>query len=288
MLAYLTSTRLHSTESEWAARIARGEVEIEGTRVGSGEILHAGQTVVWNRPPWNEPPVPTQFEIVYEDDTIIVVNKPSGLPTMPAGGYLDNTLLSLLRQRYPEASPVHRLGRHTSGLVLFARSHAAASQLARAWRERTVTKTYRTLAVGSTRAEMLVINVPIGPVAHPRLGTVEAACDHGRPSQSTAMVLEQRHDQTLFSVEITTGRPHQIRIHMAYAGHPLTGDAVYEAGGGLKRQPGLPGDGGYFLHAEKLQFSHPATGQSMTMIATPPAVLQTHDELLAIGNARAQ
>jgi 23S rRNA pseudouridine1911/1915/1917 synthase len=280
VLQYLTATRLHSSEAEWNGRIVRGEVEVEGTRVRADDVLFAGQTVVWHRPPWDEPEVPTHFDIIHEDDAILVVNKPSGLPTMPAGGYLDQTLLALVRRQCPEASPLHRLGRFTSGLVLFARHRQAASQLARAWRQRTVKKTYRALGLGVTRAEMFVIDVPIGPVEHPVLGTVQAACEGGRPSHSVAFVLEQRHDQTLFSVEITTGRPHQIRIHMAYAGHPLVGDPLYETGGGLKHRPGLPGDGGYFLHAEKLQFTHPATGQRMTVTATPPPELQTHKELV--------
>ena len=281
VLSYLTATRLHSTETEWAARIERGEVEVEGTRVRTDEPLYPGQTVVWHRPPWDEAPVPSHYDLIHEDDAIVVVNKPSGLPTMPAGGFVDSTLLSLVRKKYPEASPLHRLGRGTSGLVLFARHKQAASQLARAWRDRTVRKTYRALGLGSTRTEMFVIDVPIGPVPHPMIGTVQAACEDGKPSHSVAVVLEQRHDQTLFSIEITTGRPHQIRIHMAYAGHPLIGDPLYETGGGLKRHPGLPGDGGYHLHAEKLQFSHPATGQRMTVTATPPPELQTHQELVS-------
>jgi 23S rRNA pseudouridine1911/1915/1917 synthase len=284
VLAYLTVTRLHSSESEWAARISRGEVEVDGILVRGEVTLHAGQTVTWNRPPWDEPQVPTNFEIVYEDDAIIVVNKPSGLPTMPAGGFLDQTLLALIRKKDPGASPLHRLGRHTSGLVLFARTHEAASHLARSWRNHSVKKIYRALALGTTRTEMFVIDVPIGPVPHPLLGTVQAAVEGGKPSHSVAVVMEQRHDQTLFSVEITSGRPHQIRIHMAYAGHPLIGDPLYEAGGELKRHPGLPGDGGYFLHAEKLQFVHPDTGQRMTVTATPPPELQTHQEL-ATANA---
>jgi 23S rRNA pseudouridine1911/1915/1917 synthase len=280
VLQYLTATRLHSDETEWGARIERGEVEVDGILVRRDALLHPGQTVTWNRPPWDEPVVPTDFQIIHEDASIIVVNKPSGLPTMPAGGFLDQTLLALVRQKYPGASPLHRLGRHTSGLVLFARTREAASQLARSWRDHSVKKTYRALGLGVTRTEMYVINVPIGPVPHPVLGTVQAACEGGKPSHSVAVVLEQRHDQTLFSVEITTGRPHQIRIHMAYAGHPLIGDPLYEAGGDLKRHPGLPGDGGYFLHAEKLQFVHPETGQRMTVIATPPPDLQTHQELI--------
>jgi len=280
VLAYLTATRRHSTESQWAERIERGEVEVEGARVRQGFVVQPGQTIVWHRPPWNEEPVPTNFDIVHEDDAIVVVNKPSGLPTMPAGGFLDQTLLTLVRHRYPQASPLHRLGRCTSGVVLFARHQEAASHLARAWRDRTVKKTYRALGLGTTRAEMFVIDVPIGPVEHPLLGTIQAACDGGRPSHSVALVLEQRHDRTLFSIDITTGRPHQIRIHMAYAGHPLIGDSIYEAGGGLKRHPGLPGDGGYFLHAESLEFTHPATGERMTVMATPPPELQTYEELV--------
>jgi 23S rRNA pseudouridine1911/1915/1917 synthase len=274
VLSYLAATRLHSTAAEWAARIERGEVEVEGTRVRGDVTLYAGQIVVWHRPPWDEEPVPAHFDVIHEDDVIVAVNKPSGLPTMPAGGFLQHTLLALVRERYPEASPLHRLGRYTSGVVLFALSRDAASHLARAWRQHAVRKTYRALAAGSARLDRFVIDTPIGPVPHPLLGTIEAACEGGKPAHSVATVLERRRDQTLFSVEITTGRPHQIRIHMACAGHPLVGDPVYAPGGGLKDHPGLPGDGGYLLHAERLQFSHPLTGQPMTITATPPPELQ--------------
>ena len=197
---------------------------------------------------------------------------------MPAGGYLNHTLLALVREQYPEASPMHRLGRHTSGLVLFARTREAASELSRAWRNHTVKKTYRALSLGETRTEMFVIDVPIGPVPHPLLGTVEAATEGGKASHSVALVLERGRDRTLFTIDITTGRPHQVRIHLAYAGHPLIGDPLYETGGGLKARPGLPGDGGYLLHAERLQFSHPSTGQRMTLTAAPPPPLLTRDE----------
>jgi 23S rRNA pseudouridine1911/1915/1917 synthase len=287
VLDYLTSTRQHSTSEEWGSRVERGEVEIDGQRATCGCILHPGQIIVWRRPPWDEADVPTNYRIVHEDDSIVAIDKPSGLPTMPAGGFLNHTLLTMIRGLYPEASPLHRLGRHTSGLVLFARTHDAASGLARAWREHTVKKMYRALAVGETRTEMFVIDAPIGPVPHPLLGTVQAATDEGKPSHSLAVVLERRRDLTLFNVEITSGRPHQVRIHLAYAGHPLIGDPLYEAGGGLKHHPGLPGDGGYLLHAERLQFAHPATGKRITLTAEPPPSLQTRVELLT-ANALAQ
>lgn len=276
--SYLTATWRHSAEAEWAERLSRGEVEVAGIRARADAILHSGQTVVWHRPPWDEPPVPAHYEIVHEDDALLVIDKPSGLPTMPAGGFLDHTLLSLLRQRYPEARPLHRLGRHTSGLVLFARSHAASSGLGRAWRDHDVRKIYRALGEGVARTDQLVIDAPIGPMPHPRVGSVHAASAAGKPSQSVAVVLERRHDRTLFSVEITTGRPHQIRIHLACAGHPMIGDPLYDTGGVVKADPGLPGDGGYWLHAEQLQFSHPITGRPMQLSAAPPPELQTHEE----------
>ena len=280
VLEHLASTRHHSSSDVWVRRVERGEVEIDGRRAACGTILDAGQTIVWHRPPWDEPEVPTDYRIIHEDDSIVAVDKPSGLPTMPAGGFLNHTLLAMIRSLYPEASPLHRLGRHTSGLVLFARTRAAASELARAWRDRTVKKTYRALGRGETRTEMFVIDAAIGPVPHPLLGTVQAASEDGKPSHSLAVVLERRRDRTLFNVEITSGRPHQVRIHLAYAGHPLIGDPLYETGGGLKRHPGLPGDGGYLLHAERLQFAHPATGQRMTLTAESPLALQTGAELL--------
>jgi 23S rRNA pseudouridine1911/1915/1917 synthase len=291
VLSHLTATRGHSSEEIWAERIDRGEVEIDGAPAGGDRILGLGQIVVWRRPPWDEPEVPTNFTVIHEDDSIVAVNKPSGLPTMPAGGYLEHTLMALVRQHYPGASPLHRLGRFTSGLVLFARTPAAASTLARAWRDREVRKTYRALAEGTAATERFDIDAAIGPVPHPVLGSVQAASGEGKASHSLATVLERRpDDQTLFSVEITTGRPHQIRIHLAWAWHPMVGDPMYQAGGGLKDNPGLPGDGGYWLHAERLEFSHPATGASTILWAAPPPKLQTMDELIhgitASGRAR--
>jgi 23S rRNA pseudouridine1911/1915/1917 synthase len=282
VLEFLAATRLHSTSDEWARRLDAGEVEIGGKRASAADILHSGQIIVWHRPPWDESEVPTDYRIVYEDEALVAVDKPSGLPTMPAGGFLNHTLLALIRDKYPEVSPLHRLGRHTSGLVLFARTRTAASELARAWRDHTVKKTYRALALGETRTEMFVIDVPIGPVPHPLLGTVHAASESGKPSHSVAVVIEGRRDRTLFTVDITTGRPHQVRIHLAYAGHPLIGDPLYETGGGLKRHPGLPGDGGYLLHAERLQFAHPLSGKRMSLHAPPPPALQTHAEQLTV------
>ena len=277
-LDYLAATRSHSTAAEWIDRFERGEIEIDNTRANPATVLQPGHLIVWHRPPWDEPAVPTNFALVYEDESLVAVDKPSGLQTMPAGGFLEHTLMHLLRQHMPEASPLHRLGRYTSGLVLFARTHAAAAVLSKAWRDHEVKKTYRALGSGVATRDRIEIDAAIGPVPHPQLGSVYAASAGGKPSRSVATVLERREHDTLFSVDIATGRPHQIRIHLAYAGHPLVGDPVYDVGGVLKPNPGLPGDGGYLLHAADLAFVHPLTGAVMNFTARPPLALRTQRE----------
>lgn len=271
VLEHLAASRRHSPAAIWSARIERGEVELDGAIAEPGWRLRPGQMLVWHRPPWDEPDVPTDIAWLHEDAALVGVNKPSGLPTMPAGGFLTATLLALVRARYPEASPLHRLGRHTSGIALFARTQDAAASLSRAWRAHAIGKRYRALAEGVATDDHLTIDVPIGPIAHPTLGTVHAACPGGKNAHSEARVLQRGVATTLFEVDITTGRPHQIRIHLAAAGHPLTGDPLYAAGGQLKPFPGLPGDGGYLLHAERLTFTHPESGAAMTLVAPPPA-----------------
>ena len=111
-------------------------------------MLRAGQWLVWRRPPWQEPPVPLSFAVLYRDADLLAVAKPRGLPTLPNGGFLEHTLPARVRRLYPEAVPMHRLGRGTSGIVLFARTPAARREVAAAWRDGAVLKEYRALVVG--------------------------------------------------------------------------------------------------------------------------------------------
>ncbi|MBB5377477.1 23S rRNA pseudouridine1911/1915/1917 synthase [Deinococcus metalli] len=275
VLAFLSARYTHSDAATWAARLAAGEVELDGARAHGPEVLRAGQVLVWHRPPWPEADAPLHYGVLYEDGALLAVDKPSGLPTLPGGGFLEHTLLALVRRTYPGASPLHRLGRGTSGVVLFALEGRAGSALARDWRDHAVRKTYRALAAGVVGPDTLTVTAPIGPARHPRLGTVHAATPGGKPAHSELRVVERRRDTTLLDVDIRTGRPHQIRIHTAAAGHPLANDPLYAPGGGLRPElPGLPGDLGYALHAWRLAFTHPHTGQAMVVYAPLPAVLE--------------
>ncbi|MBI5546534.1 MAG: RluA family pseudouridine synthase [Deltaproteobacteria bacterium] len=276
LLGYLEASYPHGDGPSWRERIERGEVELDGVVVVAPEHpLRPGQRLCWNRPPWREPEVPLHFEVIHEDDDLLVVSKPSGLPTAPAGGFLAHTLLTLVRQRDPLWTPMHRLGRGTSGLVVFARTPEARSSLQAIWRGREVEKRYRALAQGILPAEPFTVDAPIGPVEHPALGTLQAACSTGKPSHSEVRLLAVRGEASLAEVRIATGRPHQIRIHLAFAGHPLVGDPLYGPGG--IPWPGtdaLPGDLGYHLHAWRLAFAHPRTHRRLELEAEPPAELR--------------
>lgn len=276
VLAFLSTRYTHSDAGIWAARLAAGEVTVDGRRARGDHVLRAGQVLVWHRPPWPEEDVPLHYTVLYEHAGLLAVDKPSGLPTLPGGGFLEHTLLTLVRRTSPGASPLHRLGRGTSGVVLFALDSHAGAALAREWRKHAVRKTYRALVSGLVAPDALTVTAPIGPVAHPRLGDVHAATAGGKVARSDLRVVERRADTTLLDVDILTGRPHQIRIHTAWAGHPLVGDPLYAPDGGVRPDvPGLPGDLGYWLHAWQLSFTHPRTGAGVTVTAPPPTLLRT-------------
>jgi 23S rRNA pseudouridine1911/1915/1917 synthase len=120
LLSHLATHYPHSTAQAWQQKLNGGEVTLNGVAATGHESLRLGQSLVWNRPPWVEPDAPLHFEIVFEDQHLLAVNKPSGLPTLPGGGFMENTLLRLVQKRTPNADPVHRLGRATTGIVLFA------------------------------------------------------------------------------------------------------------------------------------------------------------------------
>src|SRR6202451_4384958 len=188
---------------------------------------------------------------------------------------MENTLLRLVQKQTPNANPVHRLGRGTTGIVLFAKTPQAAAKLGADWNTSRIQKIYWALAQNAVQNDAqhdaYEILTPIGLVPHPRLGSVWAASPSGKPARSLAKVISRTASTTTFEVSLNSGRPHQIRIHLSSIGHPLVGDPLYGASGQpLENLPGLPGDGGYFLHAQFLKFHHPTTGEPINLEAPLP------------------
>jgi len=278
LLDYLARRYRHSTRVEWRERIESGRVLIDSRAARPHSVIRRGQTVVWRRPPWREPDAPVCFAILYEDADLLAVAKPAGLPTLPGGGFLRGTLLHQVRALAPDAAPLHRLGRWTSGVVLFARALAARRELSRQWAAREIGKRYRALARGDPARQEFRVTAPIGPVPHAVLGSVHAASPRGKPASTNVSVVERRGDSFLCDVRIATGRPHQIRIHLAAAGHPLVGDPLYPAGGVPAPDcVALPGAPGYLLHAVELVFRHPRTARAVTIECAPPPLLRARD-----------
>jgi len=275
LLAYLSRRHRHSSAAEWTARIAAGQVLIDSRAVHPGNVLRRGTTLVWRRPPWVEPDAPKSFAILYEDQDLLAVAKPAGLPTLPGANFLQTTLLHQVQTYVPDAAPLHRLGRWTSGIVLCARNQQARAAMVRQWSMQHVIKRYRALAVGSPGWDEMTVSTPIGPVPHALLGTLHAAAADGKPALSRVTVIERRAAAFLCDVRIATGRPHQIRIHLAAAGHPLSGDPLYGVGGvPAADSHALPGDPGYSLHAAELSIRHPRSGDELVITCEPPPLLR--------------
>lgn len=285
LLEFYSQRYRHSSPHQWRTRILAEQVLLDGHPASPNTPLQTGQQLAYHRPPWQEPRVPLEFQVLYQDPDLLAVNKPSGLPVLPGAGFLEHTLLHQLRRRFPQAQPVHRLGRGTSGIMLVALSDPAKAHLSHQWRASTagarpLQKTYRALVADWSVGDAFELTFPIGKVPHPQLGYIYAATAGGKPAYSCGRVLQRRVSSTVLEVQIHTGRPHQIRIHLAAAGHPLLGDPLYGVGGGVPLPPPgqpcpVPGDVGYCLHAYRLRFCHPHSGAMMTVEAPLPPWAET-------------
>jgi 23S rRNA pseudouridine1911/1915/1917 synthase len=280
--AFYSRHYTHSTGETWRQRIEAGQILINGRPASPEDTLTRGDHLLYHRLPWEEPDAPLNIETLFEDEGVLVLAKPSGLPVLPGGFFMENTLLYLVRQRYGAAcSPLHRLGRGTSGAILFTRNARAARLLTIAMKEGRIRKVYLALASGTTMPNAFTVDAPIGPVPYRRPETVHAYDPDGRPSISHVRVIRRLPEEkvSLLEVTIPTGRPHQIRIHLSYAGFPLVGDPLYQIGG-IPRADGIdderaatPGDSGYFLHSWKIRFPHPERGEDVEVVCPPPLVL---------------
>ena len=266
------------SRSRAAELIGEGNVLVDGEPGAKSDRVLAGSPLSVTLPP---PPAPVIDElpvpgmgIVYEDDDIVVVDKPRGVAAHPTPGWTGPTVLGgLLAAGYTVATSgaaerqgiVHRLDANTTGLMVVAKSESAYSVLKQAFRDRTVDKTYHALVQGHPDPLRGTIDAPIG--RHPSGDGRFAVVGDGRPSVTHYDTLEAFRAASLAAVKLETGRTHQIRVHMSALRHPCCGDFLYGADPVLARRLGLTRQ---WLHAVRLSFAHPADGREVSFESEYP------------------
>ncbi len=225
-------------------------------------------------------PEPIPLEVLYEDDDLVVINKPAGMVVHPAPGHLSGTLVHALLGRGGKWSAaggsarpgiVHRLDKGTSGLLVAARNDPSHRVLSAQLADRTMSRTYLAIVRGRVKDEAGELEGPIG--RHPKARKRMAVVRGGRFARTRYEVVERRGGHTLLRCDLDTGRTHQIRVHLSALGHPVAGDADY--GGRTPGGPARP-----MLHAWRLRLRHPRTGDEMTFEAAPPADFEAFWESL--------
>jgi 23S rRNA pseudouridine1911/1915/1917 synthase len=257
--------------------IEAGAVSQDGTELGKSDRLAEGIVAIdfpEERAPGPEPEIPGGLAIAYQDDDLVVVDKPIGVAAHASPGWTGPTVVGALAAAGVSLATsgaaerqgiVHRLDVGTSGLMVVAKSNVAYSALKRAFKERTVDKVYHAVAQGHLDPTAGTIDAPIG--RHPSSDYKFAVVEGGRPSITHYEVLEMFPSASLVEIHLETGRTHQIRVHMAAMRHPLAGDLTYGADPVLARRLGLTRQ---WLHARELAFEHPTRGGELRVTSEYP------------------
>ena len=258
------------TRSQAARLIAEGRVRVNGRPAAKSARLSGGETVTVDVPAPRETALTPQdipLDVVYEDDVVVVVNKPTGLVVHPAPGHPDGTLVNALLHHCGDSLSgiggekrpgiVHRIDRDTSGLIIAAKNDAAHLALSAQLKDHSLSRTYECLVNGNMKQDSGTVDAPIdrNPSDRKKMAVVPT----GRRAVTHWEVVARYPGVTHLRCRLETGRTHQIRVHMAYIGHPILGDTVY---GAKKPVPGLTGQ---CLHATGLRFVHPRTGEPVEL-----------------------
>ena len=265
--------------------LLNGEAAKPGLRMEGGEQI---AVLSWlDETPEAIQPAAIRLDVLFEDDDLLVINKPPGLVVHPAPGNRQGTLVSALLNYAPETFTeladdeevrpgiVHRLDKDTSGVMVIAKNPEAYARLKEDFREHRIDKIYLAIARGRFRDGFGVIDAPIGRDEKSRMR--RKVCEDGKAALTKYRRVGEAHGCTLLQVRLYTGRTHQIRVHLAHLGHPVLGDLLYSGGAQCppfryKRQ---------LLHAWKLALSHPRTGERMVFTAPPPPDMASEIERFA-------
>ncbi|MFD1899616.1 RluA family pseudouridine synthase [Enterococcus termitis] len=263
--------------------VKENHVQVNGEAIRANYKVKANDTIIITIPEPEELDIQAEdipLDIVYEDDDVLVINKPQGMVVHPSAGHSQGTLVNALLYHIKDLSSingiirpgiVHRIDKDTSGLLMVAKNDKAHIALAEQLKDKTSLRKYVALVHGEISHDKGEINAPIGRSKNDR--KMQAVIEGGKPAVTHFEVMERFNDYTLLQLQLETGRTHQIRVHMKYIGYPVAGDPLYGPRKTLK--------GNYqFLHAQMLGFKHPTTGQMMVFEAPLPELFEkTLDDL---------
>lgn len=266
--AYLARMLPDFSRSHLQKLIKQGAVLLDSQPARASQGLAGGEKIQIFLPFREEMSLAPQdilLDILYEDEDILVVNKPQGMVVHPAAGHYQDTLVNAILHHCPNLSGingvarpgiVHRLDKDTSGILVVAKNDAAHLELSRTWQKHNIERIYQGLLIGQIKENAGTIDAPIGRHPYHRK-KMAVQLEHSRPAITHYQVLERFSDYTLAQLRLETGRTHQIRVHLSYLGHPVLGDPLY---GGQKGSIKLEGQA---LHAKVLGFRHPTSKQDL-------------------------
>ncbi|MBF0351689.1 MAG: RluA family pseudouridine synthase [SAR324 cluster bacterium] len=287
LLEFLLRKFRYLNEQEWMEAILAQHLLVDHREGDPFQILKNNQKIIYIRSDHLEPPVDAEFDIIYEDEDLIAVNKSGDLPTSPSGKYYKNTLVHQVKEKlgWEKIYTLHRLDRETSGVIVFAKRQEVAQMMATMFRERKIEKRYIAILERPLPAPDVFLSVPIGPAIDSPVRIKQWVIPEGKTSQTRFIFQESIGNYTRVEVRPLTGRTHQIRVHAAYLGSPIVGDKLYA----LKNDGFLQwkDEGESFLvsqnfpthrqllHASELRFCHPVTGRPL-LIKADDAILTRH------------
>ena len=290
---YLSSRFTYRNRTQWVEIIKSGRIQVNGGPARPSRLIRPGTRIDYDPEPQVEPPVSLEIGLLFEDEDLLVVNKPGDLPVHPSGRYFRNTLLChLLEARgqtldRPGLRIVHRLDRETSGVIVFGKSRESTAALAAQFESRTARKEYLLLVHGRPEQDEFLVEADLGPRRGSRIRKAVGVVPdgEGRPATTEFRTLARGPEHSLLLARPRTGRLHQIRVHADHLGYPIVGDKIY----GLDERfflrfiegsPLDPADEARLLHPRQclhaygLRLDHPASGAPLEFVAPlPPDLL---------------
>lgn len=283
LLDFLLRRFRYLDEKGWSENIKAKRIWVDGKLGRNNLKLNSNQKVVYFRPDYLEPTVDPSFDVIFEDEYLIALNKSGNLPTSPSGKYFKNTLLNLIKEKFgwKELYTLHRLDRETSGVIIFAKKHKIAKIMSKHFREKRIKKIYTAILSrhlphnSNKKFSEAYITLPIGPDTNSKIRIKQSVNFLGKPCQTHFKEIKKIGNFSLVEIKPLTGRTHQIRVHAAHIGCPILGDKLY----------GLPNDGfinwlnegdaflrdqnfplhRHLLHAFEINFPHPITKEETTI-----------------------